>query len=44
MICEAIGSADKRLEMIAGDHYLTDDDDRVIVADLIADWLRERVT
>jgi len=44
MICDALGASDKHLEMISGDHYLTDDADRVAVADLIADWLRERVS
>jgi esterase/lipase len=44
MICDAIGAEDKVLETIPGDHYLTDPADRGAVADLIADWLRERVS
>jgi pimeloyl-ACP methyl ester carboxylesterase len=43
-IFDALGSEDKRLEMVPGDHYLLDPPDaRDDVADLIADWLRERV-
>ena len=42
-IYDALGSADKRQEMIAGDHYLqTPDDARGKVADMIADWLAEQ--
>jgi hypothetical protein len=44
MICDAIGADDKHLETIPGDHYLTDPADREATADLIADWLRERVS
>jgi pimeloyl-ACP methyl ester carboxylesterase len=43
LICDAIGAEDKRLEMVPGDHYLTDPADREAVADLIADWLRDHV-
>ena len=43
LIFDALGAEDKRLEMIPGDHYLlTPDGARGAVADLIADWLRER--
>ena len=39
----ALGSADKRLELIAGDHYLlTPPDGRDTVADLIAAWLQDQ--
>lgn len=39
-IYDALGSSDKRLEMINGDHYLeTPADARDTVADMIADWL-----
>jgi pimeloyl-ACP methyl ester carboxylesterase len=39
-IHEHVGAADKRLELIAGDHYLEEHGDaRDDVADLIADWL-----
>jgi hypothetical protein len=42
-IFDALGAADKRLEMVPGDHYLLNPDDaRPATADLIADWLRER--
>jgi pimeloyl-ACP methyl ester carboxylesterase len=42
-IFDALGSSDKRLEMVPGDHYLLSPDGaRDAVADLIADWLRER--
>lgn len=42
-IHDALGADDKRLELVAGDHYLLDPQDaRDRVADLIADWLRER--
>lgn len=45
MIFEALASQDKRLEMVPGDHYLLDPPGaRDDVADLIADWLRERVS
>jgi pimeloyl-ACP methyl ester carboxylesterase len=44
VICDALGSSDKRLEFVPGDHYLLDPPDaRDRVADLIADWLRQRV-
>lgn len=43
-ICDAIGAEDKRLEMVPGDHYLTDPADRAAVADLVSDWLRDRLT
>ena len=43
-ICDDIAAEDKRLEMVPGDHYLSNPDDRAAVADLIADWLREHVT
>jgi pimeloyl-ACP methyl ester carboxylesterase len=43
-IFDALGSSDKRLEMVPGDHYLlTPSDGRANTADLIADWLRTRV-
>lgn len=43
-IHEALASEDKRLEMIAGDHYLeTPDDAREGTGDLIAAWVAERV-
>lgn len=42
-IYEALGGSDKQLEMIPGDHYLeTPDQARDDVADLIADWLRQK--
>ena len=42
-IHDALGSADKHLEMIAGDHYLlTPAAARDGVADLLADWLRSK--
>ena len=42
-ILEALGSKDKTLQMIAGDHYLlTPDSARDHAADLIADWLSAR--
>jgi hypothetical protein len=42
-IYEALGSEDKQLQMIAGDHYLTAPEGaRAGVADTIADWTRER--
>lgn len=44
-IFDALGSNDKRLELVPGDHYLLDPPDgRDNVADLIADWLRSHVT
>ena len=42
-ICDDIGSEDKRLEVVPGDHYLSDPEDRTAVADFIADWLRDHV-
>lgn len=43
-IYDAIGSRDKTLEFVGGDHYLLQPDGaRDTVADLIADWLRARV-
>ena len=40
-ILDALGSADKTLEMVTGDHYLTEPDNaRDEVADLIAAWLQ----
>lgn len=43
-IFDALGSQDKRLEMVPGDHYLLEPPNgRDDVADLISDWLRERV-
>jgi esterase/lipase len=44
-IFDALGTTDKRLELVPGDHYLLDPPDgRQRVADLIADWLREHLT
>jgi hypothetical protein len=44
-IFDAIGAEDKRLEMVPGDHYLLEPSGaRDDVADLIADWLRERLS
>jgi hypothetical protein len=43
IICDALGASDKRLEMVSGDHYLTDPADRTVVADLVADWVRTRL-
>jgi len=41
-IHDALGSADKRLELIAGDHYLTTPDNaRAEAADLVAAWTAE---
>ncbi len=41
-IYEALGSADKHLEMIAGDHYLEQPDNaRAGVADMIVGWLKD---
>ncbi len=42
-IYEALGSADKQLHMITGDHYLEHPRDaRSDVADMIADWIISR--
>jgi esterase/lipase len=42
-IYDALGSSDKDLIFTPGDHYLLEPDGaRAAVADLIADWLRER--
>ena len=42
-ILDALGSTDKTLEMVTGDHYLTEPDNaRDEVADLIAAWLKAR--
>lgn len=41
-IHRALGSGDKTLEMIGGDHYLTGDGERDRAADLIARWIRDR--
>ncbi len=42
-IYDALGAADKTMEMIPGDHYLVEPDDaRDRVADLIAAWLQSR--
>jgi esterase/lipase len=42
-IYDLIGSTDKRMHMVDGDHYLTEPDNaRDHVADLIADWVRRR--
>jgi pimeloyl-ACP methyl ester carboxylesterase len=41
LIFDSIGSPDKRLEFVPGDHYLlSPDGTRAETADLIADWLR----
>jgi pimeloyl-ACP methyl ester carboxylesterase len=41
-ICDSLGSTDKRLELIAGDHYLEQPEGaREAVADLVSAWLRE---
>jgi len=43
-IFDALGSHDKTLEMVPGDHYLlTPDDARPNTADLIAGWLEPRI-
>jgi esterase/lipase len=42
-IYDALGSTDKTVEMIPGDHYLMEPSNaRDDVADLIVDWLRAR--
>ena len=42
-IFDALASADKKLEMIEGDHYLVEPENaRNEVADLIASWLNEQ--
>lgn len=42
-IYDLIGSSDKRMHMVDGDHYLTEPDNaRDHVADLIGDWVRRR--
>jgi pimeloyl-ACP methyl ester carboxylesterase len=42
-IFEAVGSADKRLEMVPGAHYFEDSDvHRIAVADLMAGWIQSR--
>ncbi len=42
-IFDALASSDKKLVMVPGDHYLLQPDGaRDAVADIIADWLRER--
>lgn len=38
-IHDALGSADKRLDLVAGDHYLTGDGQRAAVAERIATWI-----
>jgi pimeloyl-ACP methyl ester carboxylesterase len=44
-IFDSLGSEDKRLEMVPGDHYLlTPDGARDDTADLIADWLHKHVS
>lgn len=41
VIFDALGAPDKQLEMVPGDHYLSNPDDaRPRTADLVADWLR----
>jgi len=43
LILNTLASADKRLEMIGGDHYLVEPADvRDHAADIIADWLQEK--
>jgi hypothetical protein len=43
-IFDALGSEDRTLEFVPGDHYLLQPDGtRDVVADLIADWLRARI-
>ncbi len=42
-IYDALGSTDKSVEMVPGDHYLVEPSNaRDDVADLIVDWLRAR--
>jgi pimeloyl-ACP methyl ester carboxylesterase len=42
-IHDFIGSADKRLELVKGAHYFEDSpQERIAVADLMADWIRSR--
>lgn len=41
-IHDALGSGDKQLEMIDGDHYLTGARQRAAAADRIATWIRAR--
>ena len=44
-IFDDLGASDKRLEFVAGDHYLlTPDGARESVAGLIADWLRTHLS
>ncbi|MEO2168853.1 MAG: alpha/beta hydrolase, partial [bacterium] len=44
IIHDNLAADDKRLEFIPGDHYLENPgNSRDLVADLAADWLRERV-
>jgi pimeloyl-ACP methyl ester carboxylesterase len=45
LIFDSLGATDKAIEMIPGDHYLlTPDGSRDRVADLVGDWIRERVS
>lgn len=44
-IHDLLGSSDKTLKLTTGDHYLTQPEDaRDVHADLIADWLNERLS
>ncbi len=44
LIHDSLASADKQLELVSGDHYLTTPDSaRAQVADMISSWVRERV-
>ncbi len=45
LIFDSLGATDKAIEMIPGDHYLlSPEGSRDRVADLIADWIRERIS
>ena len=42
-IFEALGAADKAMEMVAGDHYFQHSGNRAEVADLLAAWVRAKM-
>ncbi len=40
---EAIGAKDKSMELVSGDHYFQHEGNRDEIADLLADWVKERM-
>ncbi len=40
---DALGAADKSMELVPGDHYFQQEGNRNEIADLLAGWVKERV-